>query len=60
MTKRPPFEVKIDSSHKKGSMTYGEYLIKGSSRKEILISSYICHPSLLLRQFQRDMSHLTG
>lgn len=43
---KEPFEVKIDSSHKKRSMTYGEYLIKGSSRKEILISSYICHPSM--------------
>ena len=41
-----PFKVKIDSTHKKGSMSYGEYVIKGKSKKEILISCYICHPSM--------------
>ena len=41
------FNVVIDSSfRKKGSLTYAEYLIKGKSKKEILISTYICHPSL--------------
>ena len=29
-----------------GSMSVGELLIPGKSQKEILISSYICHPSL--------------
>jgi len=29
-----------------GSMTYGEMLIPGSVRNEILVSTYICHPSL--------------
>ena len=27
-------------------MQYGEYFIKGKSKKEILISTYICHPSM--------------
>ena len=27
-------------------MNYGEMLIKGKSSKEILLSSYICHPSM--------------
>ena len=27
-------------------MNYGELLIKGKSKKEILISTYICHPSM--------------
>ena len=27
-------------------MNYGEILIKGKSSKEILISTYICHPSM--------------
>ncbi len=41
------FEVKIDSSlNKKGSLTYGELTIPGKSKKEILISTYICHPSM--------------
>ena len=27
-------------------MSYGEILIRGKSKKEILISTYICHPSM--------------
>jgi aminopeptidase-like protein len=40
------YEVLIDAEHKPGSMTYGELLIPGSSSKEYLITTYICHPSL--------------
>ncbi|MGN0902578.1 MAG: DUF4910 domain-containing protein, partial [Succinivibrio sp.] len=41
------YHAVIDSSFSKdGSLTYGECLIKGESSKEILISTYICHPSM--------------
>lgn len=40
------FEVVIDSELKSGSLTYGEYLLPGRSPQEILISCYICHPSM--------------
>lgn len=40
------YEVFINSSLKKGSLTYGEVIIPGKSKKEILLSTYICHPSL--------------
>jgi aminopeptidase-like protein len=40
------YDVKIDSTLKKGSLTYGEFLIKGKISDEILISTYVCHPSL--------------
>ncbi|MDD3223515.1 MAG: DUF4910 domain-containing protein [Clostridium sp.] len=40
------FEVYIDSSLKEGSLTYGEYFIKGESKEEVLISTYLCHPSM--------------
>ncbi len=41
------FEVRIKSSFKKnGFLTYGELIIPGKSEKEILISTYICHPSM--------------
>lgn len=41
-----PFLVKIDSGHTHGSLTYGELLLQGASESEVLLSSYICHPSL--------------
>jgi aminopeptidase-like protein len=41
------YEVFIDSSlDENGSMTIGEAIIKGKSDKEILFSTYICHPSM--------------
>ncbi len=40
------YNVHIDSTLKPGSLTYGEFLIKGKIKDEILISTYICHPSL--------------
>ena len=40
-------EVFINSSFKpNGYMHYGELVVPGRSRKEILISTYICHPSM--------------
>ena len=40
------FYVNIDTKFKKSKMDFGEILIKGKSQKEILISTYICHPSM--------------
>ena len=41
------FFIKIESSFKKkGSLTYGELLIPGRSKQEILISTYICHSQM--------------
>ena len=41
------FQVYINSSlNKKGSLSYGELVIPGESKKEILISTNICHPSM--------------
>jgi len=41
------YEVFIDSTlDKNGSMTIGEAVINGESDKEVLISTYICHPSM--------------
>ena len=44
--KKDEYKVFINSDFKKGKMNYGEILIKGKSSKEILISTYICHPSM--------------
>ena len=41
------FKVVINSNlKKKGNLNYGELILKGKSQKEILISTYICHPSM--------------
>ena len=40
------YEVCIDTSLEDGSLTYGEYLIRGETSDEVLISCHICHPSL--------------
>lgn len=40
------FKVIIKSKLKKGLLRYGELLIKGKSSQEVLISTYVCHPSM--------------
>ena len=40
------YEIVIDSTLTNGSLTYGEYYLKGKTDDEILISCYTCHPSL--------------
>lgn len=40
------YRVFIDSTLTDGSLTYGEYYLKGKVEDEILISCYTCHPSL--------------
>ena len=46
LDKNDNFYVKIDSNFNyKGVLNYGEALIRRSN-KEVLISTYICHPSM--------------
>ena len=40
------YEVFIDSELFEGSLSIGELLIEGKSKKEYLLSCYICHPSM--------------
>tara|TARA_B110000967_G_C18884961_1_gene563439 strand:- start:1502 stop:2800 length:1299 start_codon:yes stop_codon:yes gene_type:complete len=44
--KEGDYTVVIDSTLKPGFLTYGEIIIEGQSKKEIFLSTYICHPSL--------------
>ena len=41
-----PFRLYIDSEVKDGHMTYGEVFIEGATPEEVLLSTYICHPSM--------------
>lgn len=40
------YTVFIDSTLKEGSLTYGEAILKGDSDREVLFSTYLCHPSM--------------
>ena len=41
------FKVVIKSNlNSKGHLNYGELILKGKSKQEILISTYVCHPSM--------------
>tara|TARA_X000000368_G_scaffold417948_1_gene415885 strand:+ start:8033 stop:9340 length:1308 start_codon:yes stop_codon:yes gene_type:complete len=44
--KRCNYTVFIDSYFIKGKLQVGECFLKGKSNKEILISTYLCHPSM--------------
>lgn len=44
--KEGKYRVFIDSELKDGHLTYGELIILGRLKKEIFLSTYICHPSM--------------
>lgn len=46
LPRKGTYKVVIDSSLQPGSLTYGHLLLKGRSEREILLSSYLCHPSM--------------
>ncbi len=44
--KKGKYKAVIDSSFKNGNLEFGVKKIPGSTKKEFLISSYLCHPSM--------------
>ena len=44
--KKGKYKVVIKSELKDGVLNYGDIVIKGKSEKEIMFSTYICHPSM--------------
>jgi len=44
--KEGEYRVVIDSTLEDGHLTYAELILKGKKDKEVLLSTYICHPSM--------------
>ena len=40
------YRVVVDATLQKGSLTYGELYLKGTTSRDILVSTHVCHPSL--------------
>ena len=40
------YRVVIDSDLRDGCLTYGDLIIPGASHKEVMLSTYVCHPSM--------------
>ena len=46
LLKKGEYRVFIDSELKDGHLTYGELIIPGETKKEVFLSTYLCHPSM--------------
>lgn len=46
LDRKKKYKVVINSGFKKGNLIYSDKLIKGKSKKEILLYTYLCHPQM--------------
>lgn len=46
LPKEGKYKVCIKSSLENGHLTYGDCILKGETDEEVLVSTYVCHPSM--------------
>ena len=46
LNKKIKYKVKIKTIKKNGFLKYGSHFLKGKSKETIIITSYLCHPSM--------------
>jgi len=56
--KEGKYKILINSTFKKGFVRIGECLLPGESKKEILLSSYLCHPSMANNELSGPLTML--
>ena len=52
------YQVVIDSTLESGSLTYADFILPGESSAEVLITTYVCHPSLANNELSGPMVSL--
>lgn len=46
LDRRASYTVHIDAEHVNGSLTVADAVLRGETDREVLISTYVCHPSM--------------
>lgn len=56
LEKEGKYRVVIKSNLKNGSLTYGDLVLPGKTKKEVLFSTYLCHPSMANNELSGPLS----
>ena len=57
--KKGKYRVVIKSSLKNGHLEYSDKILKGKSKKQILLSTYLCHPQMANHELSGPLAMMT-